>query len=408
MKIIFTLFLFTVISLVASSAPQPAYTKLKADAERFYGEGSYGLARDLYEKADAMELPPAEARWVDFRLADTTWRAQAATETADETMYDRARQTLEELIRDGERGEGRDLVWAEAHESLGDFWWTRRTSRNWGQASSHYLLALDWWAGERDIERARRRYIKIVKTVSMPPGIDENYYYGSYGNYVAPQIIENYLKIASTENDKAHAHYLLAMGLRNNTGDITQQARVEEEFTAALRPGKTTEWHDDALYFYGEWLMQAGRARRLDDEGNWTREPDFAKALDVFRRLVSEYAKGATRFYDQAKYQIEEITKPSVGVGVANIFLPGSEIQFYLNWRNVKRIDLALYKVNLPRDVAFAGEGTSSSGWLQQITLAPGARIKAWARETKDRGRACPRQRSGAARHETAARRVRA
>ncbi len=389
MKTLFALLLLTVLSLVASSAPQPEYAKLKADAERLYSEGSYALARELYEKADGLSLPPADARWVDFRLADTTWRAQAATSISDTTKFDLARQTLEELIRDGERGEGRDIVWAEAHESLGDFWWTRHDSRNWGPASGHYLLALDWWAGERDIARARRRYVTIIKTISQPPGV-KDYYYGLYGNYLAPQILENYLKIAATENDKAHAHFLLAVSLRHTASDIEQQARLSEEFTAALKPGKTTDWYDDALYFYGEWLSQAGRARRIDDEGNWAREPDFVKALEVFRRLVREYAKGETRFYEQATNQINEITQQAVGVGVGNIFLPGSEIQFYLNWRNVRQIELNLYKVNLARDVRFAGKDAGSGEWLQQIPLAAGERVKSWSRETKDAGEHAP------------------
>jgi hypothetical protein len=62
-------------------------------------EGSYAKANELYSQADQAALPKAEARWVEFRLADTLWRAQAATETADSTKYEKARTQLEELIR---------------------------------------------------------------------------------------------------------------------------------------------------------------------------------------------------------------------------------------------------------------------------------------------------------------------
>ena len=75
----------------------------------------------------------SESRWVGFRLADTLWRAQAATKTADSTKYDEARHQLEVLVRDITRDEDRDRVWAEAQESLGDFWWMRQRSRNWLQ-----------------------------------------------------------------------------------------------------------------------------------------------------------------------------------------------------------------------------------------------------------------------------------
>ena len=90
----------------------------------------------------------------------TLWRAQAATETADTTKYELAQKQLEELIRSNDKEDDRDLVWAEAHESLGDFFWTRRNQMNWGAAWPHYQPALDWWAGQRDLDRARDRYLQ--------------------------------------------------------------------------------------------------------------------------------------------------------------------------------------------------------------------------------------------------------
>ena len=117
-----------------SFAPElPAdYHKLKAEAEKLYTESSFSLAHEGYEKAAAIELPPAEKRWVEFRLADTQWRAQAATQTADTTKLDEAKHRLEVLVRDITRTEDHDRVWAEVHESLGDFAWTRPNLPNWG------------------------------------------------------------------------------------------------------------------------------------------------------------------------------------------------------------------------------------------------------------------------------------
>ena len=83
---------------------------------------------------DKTKLAPAEARWVDFRVADTSWRAQAATQTSDNTIFELAQKQLEELIRVNDKDTERDLVWAEAHESLGDFFWTRSNQMNWGAA----------------------------------------------------------------------------------------------------------------------------------------------------------------------------------------------------------------------------------------------------------------------------------
>jgi uncharacterized protein YfaS (alpha-2-macroglobulin family) len=364
---------------------QSDYDKLKADAEKLFAEGSYAQAHELYSQAAAMELPPNEKRWVTFRVADTLWRAQAATRTADTTKYEKAQRDLEALVRDIQRVEDRDRVWVEVQESLGDFHWARRDSANWGAGWQFYSRALDWWAGAKDIELARERYLKMVWKMTSPAWRDQYYYYGSYGNWVPLELLENVLKIAQTENDKAHAHYLIAMTLRYQGSDWSRLQRVPEEFEAALAAGKSTDWYDDALFNYAQWMESSGIVIPLEN-GGWRQEQDYVKALELYRRLVKEFQKGETRYYDQAQNQIQNITKPVVGVGVSNIFLPDSEIQYFLSWRNVTKIDLALYKVDLPSDMAFANRDISSHQWLQQIDLSKSPRVKSWTKDTGDKG----------------------
>src|SRR5437867_3858744 len=358
----------TLASLQALQTQPPDYEKLKAEAERLYGQGSYALAHDLYLKAGTPALPLAEARWLSFRVADTLWRSQAGSQTADPTQYERAQQQLEVLIRDLQRVEDRDRVWAEVHQSLGDFWWTRRNARDWSQAWPHYQQALDWWASAHDLELARERYLNIVWTMAKPGDSEPYYYYGYYGNFVPLEILENALKIAQTENDRAHAHYLIAMTLRQQNNQWEQRQHVPEEFEAALKPGKSTEWYDDALYNYAEWLVNWGRAIPLSD-GQWRQELDYVKALDLLRRLVNEYQKGETRYYDQARQHIQSITQPVVAVVASNIFLPGSEVKYSLSWRNVRKVDLNLYKIDLSREVQLSGKNAEATTWIQQINL---------------------------------------
>jgi len=68
---------------LAAAAPSTAlpadYHKLKAQAERQHGQGAYQQALELYQKAAALGLSPADRRWVEFRLADAGWRSPAAT-----------------------------------------------------------------------------------------------------------------------------------------------------------------------------------------------------------------------------------------------------------------------------------------------------------------------------------------
>src|SRR5215213_2604482 len=161
--------------LFQATAQQPDYAQLRATAEAEYSQKSYARAHEIYARIDKSKLGPSDLRWVEFRLADTSWRAQAATETSDTTRFEAAQKQLEELIRVADKDVDRDLVWAEAHESLGDLFWNRRYQMNWGGAWPHYQQSLDWWAGQRDLETARRRYLAIVFKAAAPSLTDDAY-----------------------------------------------------------------------------------------------------------------------------------------------------------------------------------------------------------------------------------------
>jgi alpha-2-macroglobulin len=374
-----------VLLLINAFIQQPNYTQLKTDAEAQYAAGSYARANETYSRVDKTKLSPSELRWVEFRLADTLWRSQAATQTADTTKFDAAQKQLEELIRVVEKEEDRDVVWAEAHESLGDFFWARH---HWPGAWPHYQQALDWWAGQRDLDRARDRYLKMVFKASQPSS-GGYYYYTSYGNYIPLDVLENALKISKTTNDQSHLHFLIAMTMRYTSGDYASRQRVPDEFEDALSGGRQTDWYDDALFHYAEWMNSNGTIRQRED-GQWEQRPDFVKALELYRRLTREYRKGETQYYDQAEQQIRGIIEASVAVGVSNIFLPGSEIQFSLHARNVSRVDFALYKFDMTRDIRFsrisdADEGdVDSETWIQKLPTAGRQPVKSWTRNIDD------------------------
>ncbi|HXM34988.1 MAG TPA: MG2 domain-containing protein, partial [Pyrinomonadaceae bacterium] len=279
-----------------------------------------------------------------------------------------------------------------AHESLGDLFWTRRNQTNWGSAWPHYQQALDWWAGQRSSDNARDRYLRIVFKAARGASANEYYFY-SNGNYLPLDILENALKISAGENDKAHLNFLIAMTMRYTGGDWESRQRVPDEFEAALKAGKQSDWYDDALFYYAEWMNNNGTIRQLDD-GQWQQEVDYVKALELYRRLTNEFAKGETRYYDQAQQQIKNITEPALGIGVSNIFLPDSELQFGLSARNLKRVDFALYKVDLTRDVRFTktadeDEGEAEDGnnnWIQKLQVTGRQPVKLWSKNLNDKG----------------------
>ena len=348
--------------LFNAPAQQTDYQTLKLDAERAYAQGSYSRAKEIYSRVDQKSLPPADLRWVQFRLADTAWRAQAGTATADNTTFELAESTLATLIRTHDKEDERDLVWAEAHESLGDFYWTRRSQMNWGGAWPHYQQALDWWAGQREIEPARERYLKIVFRAANPPlSRIEYYYYAYYGNYIPLDILENALKISTSENEKSQLHFLIAMTMRNTGGDWESRQRVADEFEEALKAGKQSDWYDDALFYYAEWMNSNGTIVQLED-GQWQQQPDYVKALELYRRLMREFDKGETRYYDQAQQHIKNITEPPSASASRTFSSRIPKLQFVLNARNVKRVDFALYKIDLTRDVRFTSHFEEDEG----------------------------------------------
>ncbi len=297
------------------------------------------------------------------------------------------------MIRTNDKEDERDLVWAEAHESLADFFWTRHNQMNWGAAWPHYQPALDWWAGQRDLDTARERYLKIVFKAAEPPRPNEYYFYSYYGNYIPLDVLENALKISRVENDKVHLHFLIAMTMRVIGGDWESRQRVPDEFELALTAGKQTDWYDEALFHYAEWMNNYGTIHQLEN-GQWQQEADYVKALELYRRLTREFVKGETRYFDQAQQQVKNITEPTISVGVSNIFLPDSEAQFGLNVRNVRRIDFALYKIDLTRDVRFTknadeDEGEADDGgnnWIQKVQTVGRAPVKEWTKNLNDKG----------------------
>src|SRR5580698_2849433 len=183
--------LIALLGILPSRAQAQDYPELKAKAEAFYSDGSFARANETYQQAKALKLSTADRRWVDFRLSDTLWRSQAATQNSDPTQLDNARKGLEVLIRDVDRVEDHDQVWAEVEESLGDYFWARRDSRDWGSAWPHYQAALDWWAGAADLELARARYLKIVWILAKPPHTEQYYFYGYYGQMLPMEILDN-------------------------------------------------------------------------------------------------------------------------------------------------------------------------------------------------------------------------
>ncbi|MFZ4397724.1 MAG: alpha-2-macroglobulin, partial [Kiritimatiellia bacterium] len=364
------------------------YAGLKAQAESYYAQHSYALARDTYLRATNFAPDGAGQRWLAFRIADTRWRAQAGSQTSDATTFTQAQHDLEALVRDVTRIEDRERVWAEVQESLGDFSWTRRDIRDWGAAWPRYEQALDWWAGQTNSAANRARYLEIVWKAAESGQSDPYYRYSWYGNTVPTPILANAVKVADNATDRAHARYLLALQFIRNGGDNAQRARVPEELEAAQAPGKTCPWYDDALFQEASWLENTGRIT-LDDDGNWQQQPDYKGAVTLYRRLLKEFTKGESRYVDEARAHLDNLVNPQIGVAAGTVFLPGSEVQFQISSRNLGELRFSLYRIALPEAVRFVPGDNSLQEWTRRISADDKA-ITNWTRSTNDKGEHIP------------------
>jgi alpha-2-macroglobulin len=363
-----TLFTLTGLLLIAIAAAVPpqgdagAYSALKAEAEKFYAEKSFSRAHELYEKALQSKPPADEVRWMEFRLADTTWRADAASPDPDPTKRDAARVELERLAQTRPP----DRVSAEANESLGDYWSMHPFNRAHEQSQRWYLAALDYWAGSSDLELARKRYLSIIWRVA-----------GEYHWNVPQEVLVNAVQIAQTTEEKAHARVLLAQRLERG-GGADGVERAFELYEEVLRLGRT-EWYDDALYLYGKLLMEwSDRVTQLKPEDQ-VPPADYDKALELFRRLQREFKASESEYHDDAGRAIAQISKVMVNVYTDMTFVPDSDQRIGLAWRNAKSVELTFYSVDLVNDIQ---RKERDHEWKSWVRLGDQPVARRWTYET--------------------------
>jgi uncharacterized protein YfaS (alpha-2-macroglobulin family) len=333
------------------------YDAQKAKAETYYAEKSFARANAIYKELEPRAASVEEKRWVAFRIAETSWRAESSNRTSDPTNRNAAKAALEALIRQTD-GEDDDRVFAEAHESLGDFGRALEYGQN---ADAHYLEALSWWEESADIALARRRYLELVWKL----------------NAQNPEVLQNAIEIAETAEDRAHARFRLSQHLLGQ-GSPESIERGLELLDLIIADGKKSSYYDDALFSYASRLANNGTVVVLDD-GQVSYKQDYVKALELYRRIVNEFARGESGFREQAVSAIDAIVRRSTSILTGSTFLPGSEQEVVLSWRNVKRIELAIHPIDLTTDVKMLETSFIDSVQLSRVS-------RRWTYETNDTG----------------------
>jgi hypothetical protein len=298
-----------------------------------------------------------------MRLADTAWRASEDTPPAE------ARKALEALAHSDDR----DRVYAEANESLGDLTVERQSGAN--AAMPWYTAALDWWAGSDDLPLARKRYLDIVFRITGGDSEGPSRYQAFY---VPKEVLANAVAIADTPADRAHARYLFAVRLLAETKPESVE-RGLELLDEVMAMGKTSAWYDDALFAAATQLSQRGAV--AVEDGRALLKPDNVKALALYHRITGEFNRNETRYYEPARQAIATIESPALTVFAMGSFLPKSEQEVRLTWRNVDAVDFAISAIDLTTDAHIDRRGD----WMSRLP-ATGRSVRQWTFRTNDRG----------------------
>lgn len=350
--------------------------KVLSQARQFYDQKSYAKAYEVYAKLfkDALQdklLSEDEKLRLQFYMIDSHWRSGASTSQPNFTELTQIFAGLQKLSQTVDK---KNTLWPEIQESMGDFHWIPLHHRNRSQAQVYYEAALAWWGRSSDIELGRKHYIQIVRKMVLFCDQEESLY--SYGNYgiISSPIAENFFKIAQSSEDRALASYVRAYALAQNRTSA-QHAEILEAFETALELNASSKWLDSVLYQYGYFLYQSGLL--VENENGETRmEPDHVKALTVFKRLIKAFPGQQSRYSESAKNFVNEIEEPSLQVTVSNAFLPDSEIQYHLEWKNLLDLQCSLYEVDLSRDIHF--KTGKNSEWAKSISLDQAKKVTSW------------------------------
>jgi len=114
---------------------------------------------------------------------------------------------------------------------------------------------------------------------------------------------------------------------------------------------------------------------------------DYAKAVELFRRLVA-LGPEQSRYYDQARRNLDDIVQPSISMIEGGTFLPGSQQEVIVPWRNVQELELTVTAVDLTRDVDAAE--SRRHGLVQALKTEGKPVLRRWKEPTGDSGEHTP------------------
>lgn len=375
-----------------------AYTEKDIEgARKYYTEQSYQLALAEFSKfLEQKTENEVVAREVSFKWADSVMHLQ------DQSQLMKAAQALETLTA----GTVEDRWWAEANVSLAGHYIQNDPYGKREPIQNALDRARGWWAGSTDLDLARPKFIEISfqladfitsrwgwyytgiqpvrlggegkRVVSTEPSPQPQPEQGNIGLQV---LYEEILKVAQSDDDKARAHYGLAMAYTSNySGDPKLYEKALESFNTVIRDFPASEWADDAYYQMGM---------------GYENRQDFVKAVEIYKGFEQKYKPGESQWLDDIKNRIRYITEPVLNIGSGQTFVPGSQVQINVNWRNIKSAQFTFYNLDLTQVVKLESQDKGFSSYyniIERYQVNPGHLRELpvalqWTRDFKDDGK---------------------
>ena len=287
------------------------------------------------------DLSKDELREIQFKFADSSWR------TKETIRYEDAIKVLKELIESDDP----DRWWAEASESLADHHVAINQYQHQEDIKQFYSSAREYWAGSKDIKLARERFIDV--TFKLGDYISKNWGWNHLGiksvrgfEEVSPPegsqrnsmeiLYEDILKVVKSDEDKAKVYYSLGMSYFHSYYHQENKEKALTYFNKIIKEFPTSEWADDSYFQSGQYYQQKN---------------EFHKALEAYHGLLKHFRIGESQFVNNAKQQIKSITDPQLQLVSSYTYLPGSEVQLNLNWRNVSQANVNIFKIDLTNEL---------------------------------------------------------
>ena len=388
------LWLLTV-SMAQPTSPTPSqggdWQALARQAEAHFTQGSFEKAHSGFEEALGLAEQAGQAgashtddlHWLRFRSADALLRSLSSTRNRDSSKLDAAHKQLMEMAPMETPVHERNLVWAEVHEALGDH--HLQTRRVWGLGSSqsHYQAALDFWAASSDLDVARERWLSILWKMGWPSWSEGDGSYGQRNQWLPMEWLEQGLKIANTDEDRARLQFMIARTCMQQGNGPWWDRRMQTAFAMIREMDPDSTFFEHGAWYEAQWLENQGPWMRTE-EGQAYRKPDPAAALERYRAIVQSSRPGRSPYHKGAQEAIDRILGKELNLYVNQAFLTGSKAGYQLSTRNLARVELNLYPIRLHEAVDLDNRKDHAHEWLESIDIPGTPALARWTIEPSD------------------------